>query len=310
MICNLVPAKSSDFAKRMFGVHGEKAGPWLEGLPSLIKKIAKKWKIEIVRPLDDPSFNYILEAQRQDGKPVIVKLGVPCKEILTEIAALQYWDGQGAVRLLAQAAEDGAFLLERLLPGETLHSVKNDEEATRIACSVMKDLWKPIKQGELFPTTEDWGRGFARMRKMFSGGTGPLPQKLTDEAEKTFAQLLATSKDCVLLHGDLHHWNILSIGRGRWKAIDPKGVIGEPAYEVGAWLRNPLPALLRLDDLDKVMEKRISIMEESLSISATRIRQWAFSQLLLSAYWCIEDNCDGWENCIPLAEILLKQLKR
>jgi len=33
-----------------------------------------------------------------------------------------------------------------------------------------------------------------------------------------------------------------------WVAIDPKVVIGEPAYEVAAFIRNPMPALLKHAD--------------------------------------------------------------
>jgi streptomycin 6-kinase len=62
-------------------------------------------------------------------------------------------------------------------------------------------------------------------------------------AESLFRELIASSESPVLLHGDLHHFNILSARRQPWLAIDPKGVAGEPAYEPGALLRNPNPEL-------------------------------------------------------------------
>ena len=61
------------------------------------------------------------------------------------------------------------------------------------------------------------------------------------KAESLFAGLLASMDAPVVLHGDLHHFNILSAQRQPWLAIDPKVVPGEPAYETGAFIRNPIP---------------------------------------------------------------------
>ena len=85
----------------------------------------------------------------------------------------------------------------------------------------------------------EWGDGFKRLRARFGGGSGPLPSALVGEAEALFAALLDTAGAPVLLHGDLHHYNILAAGGGRWLAIDPKGVVGEPAFEVVALMHNP-----------------------------------------------------------------------
>jgi streptomycin 6-kinase len=77
-----------------------------------------------------------------------------------------------------------------------------------------------------------------------------------------YAELLPSQEAQVVLHGDLHHYNILSSG-DQWKAIDPKGVIGEPVYETGALLRNPFGLLDRPNPL-KLTERRIAILSELL----------------------------------------------
>ena len=99
-------------------------------------------------------------------------------------------------------------------------------------------------------------------------------------------ELLATSTESVVLHGDLHHDNILQSGDG-WKAIDPHGLTGEPCYEVGALLRNPIANLERLP---AVFERRIDILTAELGFSTERIRQWSFVQAVLSAWWFYEDG--------------------
>jgi streptomycin 6-kinase len=124
-----------------------------------------------------------------------------------------------------------------------------------------------------------------------------------DQAERLFAELLSSAAAQVLLHGDLHHFNILSAERSPWLAIDPKGVIGEPAYEAGALLRNPFPKLLDLDDPGRLLSRRVSILAEALDLDARRIRGWAVAQAVLAAVWSIEDDesvNDYWVTCADL----------
>ena len=52
-----------------------------------------------------------------------------------------------------------------------------------------------------------------------------------------------------LVHGDLHHHNVLRSKRG-WLAIDPKPMLGEPEYDVASFLWNPLPCRVRVEHLE------------------------------------------------------------
>jgi streptomycin 6-kinase len=74
-----------------------------------------------------------------------------------------------------------------------------------------------------------------------------------------------------------------------WIAIDPKGVIGELEYEIGAALRNPAerPDLLASPE---VIERRLGVFYDALGIDVDRARAWAFAQGVLSAIWSVEDG--------------------
>ena len=74
----------------------------------------------------------------------------------------------------------------------------------------------------------------------------------------------------VVLHGDLHHFNILAAERQPWLAIDPKGVVGEPVYETGALLRNPWPDLLSLPDPGRILARRVDQLAEELGFDRAR----------------------------------------
>jgi streptomycin 6-kinase len=108
----------------------------------------------------------------------------------------------------------------------------------------------------------------------------------------------------VLLHADLHHWNILSSQRGCWLAIDPKGVVGEPAYETGAWLRNPFPQLLHSSHALGMTQRRLDQMAEGLGFDRLRLACWAFAQAVLSAWWAFEDHSYDWRQSLAVAEML------
>ena len=181
----------------------------------------------------------------------------------------------------------------------------DDEIATAIAAQVMQQLWRPVPPNHPFPTVANWARGMDRLRQEFDGGTGPFPKKLVQTAVSLFNDLLPSQAEPVLLHGDLHHWNILRATRAPWLALDPKGVVGEPAYEVGAWLRNPIDRLLHLSDLPHIQARRIDQFVELLGLDRQRLIGWGIAQAVLSAWWSYEDHGYGWDGAIVCAESLL-----
>ena len=300
------------FVQTVRSTWGEPGALWLRGLPALREDCARRWSLTLAPAFPNLTFHYVAPAVTADGTEVVLKAGVPNKELRNEAAALRVFDGRGSVRLLDADPDAGLLLLERLRPGNTLTALADeahDDEATRIAASVMRGLWRPAPPGHDFPTVGDWGEGFARLRARFGGGTGPLPAAQVEEGESLFAELLASSGLPVLLHGDLHHDNILSahvssVGRSPWLAIDPKGVVGEPAYEVGALLRNLWPDRHTHSNPGRLLHRRLHRLAEELEMDPARVRGWAVAQAVLSAVWSVEDNDDGWETALADAELL------
>jgi streptomycin 6-kinase len=206
--------------------------------------------------------------------------------------------------LLDADAERGILLLERILPGTPLSDVTDDQEATAIAAQVMRRLWRPAPAEHRFPTVARWAAGLQRLHARFGGGTGPFPAATIARAEGLFAELIASSTEDMLLHGDFHHWNVLTAGREPWLALDPKGIVGDPGYEVGPWIANRIP-----DDMDAATARRsmarlLDQLAEALPYDRARLRSWALAQFVLSAWWSYEDHGYGWEPTIAKAEVL------
>ncbi len=293
------------FAERMRRVYGVAvADDWLARLPEIVARVTRDWNLTVGRPVANLSFTWVAPAERQDGARAILKVGFPDAEAWPGVEMLRLCDGRGTVRLLEADRDLGATLLERLEPGETLRSVEEDDEAMAIAADVMRRMWRPEPAEHGFRTVADWARGLTRLRGRFDGGTGPLPRRLVEQAESLFAELLPSMATPVVLHGDLHHENILSATREPWLAIDPKGIVGEPAYEPGALLRNPIPEIATRPNLPRQLSRRVDLLAERLDLDGQRIRAWGIAQAVLSAWWDIDDDTGGWEIPIACAEAL------
>ncbi|MEX2245715.1 MAG: aminoglycoside phosphotransferase family protein [Dehalococcoidia bacterium] len=299
------------FVRRITGVFGDGGRAWLDALPSIVDEYAARWALTLGErfPL---SYNYVVPVTRADGMLAVLKAGVPARELRSEIAALRHYGGRGAVRLLEADADHGVFLLERVAPGTTLLELEDDAEATAIAAGVMRELWRPPPSDHDFPTIAGWAEAFGRLRARFDGGSGPLPARLVEEAERRYAELSASGEASaaapVVLHGDLHHENILRGERAPWLAIDPKGIVGEPAFEAYAFLRNPVPFPIGYPDAERTLARRVEVFSERLGFERQRIIGWGVVGAVLSACWSVEDHEGGWEPAIAAAELLASGL--
>ena len=183
-----------------------------------------------------------------------------------------------------------------------LSTLEDDEEATHIATDVMLKIRRPAPQDEAFIKLSDWFEGFKRLRKHFHGGTGPFNKTLVERAERSVQDFFAEDYVPILMHGDFHHFNILSSERG-WVVIDPKGVIGPAGYEVGPFLLNPWEEPLNESRFRAQAKKRIYILSEHLGMERERIREWGIAHAVLSAWWDFEGNM-AWKYSMACAEML------
>lgn len=294
---SVVPAS---LARKVSAFRDGEGVPWLQRLPALLADCGARWQLRLGSPFDGGSLNFVAPAQLPDGRDAVLKAGFLADELTAEIAALRLCDGHGMARLLDADEARGVLLIERLRPGTPL-TAESDDDATSAAAMVMSRLWRPLPPDHPFPTVARWAAGLARLRDRFGGGTGPLPAPLVDRAESLMADLLASAPPDVLLHGDLHRGNLLRAEREPWLAIDPKGVAGEPAFETAAfvrdgWDQDAAPA--------RLMARHIAVLAEALALDRERVRDWAFAGAVLSAWWSIEDEGDGWEGAMRCAECL------
>uniref|UniRef100_UPI001F3A4BBB aminoglycoside phosphotransferase family protein n=1 Tax=Falsiroseomonas oryziterrae TaxID=2911368 RepID=UPI001F3A4BBB len=122
--------------------------------------------------------------------------------------------------------------------------------------------------------------------RALTAGAGVLPAPILDHAGGLLRDLVASAAPSRLLHGDLHHANILRDGEG-WVAVDPKGLLGEPAAEAACLLRNPAdPVLLTR------AARRAAILAETAGLAHDRVLAWGYAGAVIAACWAIEDGAD------------------
>lgn len=293
-----------NFARFMQVQHGENGSAWLARLPAILAACEQRWHLKLTTPFANLSYHYVAPGVRDDGTLIVVKAFSPTGEFALQTEALHLFAGQGSVRLLDNDPADEVQLLERLEPGTLLSTLDDDEHATSIAASVMRQLWRPAPSGSAFPTILKWGAGLVRLRRYYDGGTGPFPARLVEEAETLFAELSTSMAEPMLLHGDFHQENILAADHERWLAIDPKGLIGEPVYEIGPLLHNPLPQLLMAPQPGRILARRIDQLSAELGFDRARIHGWGIYQALLASWWGVEDTGKHGEGMLRCAELL------
>lgn len=254
-------------------------------LAERVEERVREWSILVQHTIDTPSS--LIAFGKRGNRAVVLKVIRQMGDEWCSGEVLEVFDGQGTVRVYEHV--EGAVLLEHLRPGTMLTGMAlngRDEEATEIIAEVIERMSHPRSSSKALATVQDWGKGFKRY---LASGDKQIPSDLVAEGQHIYLNLCATQRGVRLLHGDLQHYNVLFDSERGWVAIDPKGVVGEVEYEIGAALRNPYerPELFASA---KTVESRIKLYEARLRLDAQRALAWAFSQAVLSAIWSVEDG--------------------
>ena len=243
---------------------------------------AREWNVTVEEIRETPTS--LLGFGMRDRDRVVLKITQVSDESHSG-KVLRAFAGDGIVRVYE--SETGAVLLERLEPGEqlvTLVKRGEDDAATRVLADVIDKLAHHKPPIEC-PTVADWGRGFDRY---LDSGDQQIPLELVHEARELYQDLTSSQRTTMLLHGDLHHYNVLFDNERGWVAIDPKGVVGELEYEIGAILRNPVE-LREFYTTPAIVDRRLQTLTDLLHLDHSRALNWFRAQEVLSAIWDIED---------------------
>jgi streptomycin 6-kinase len=277
------------FTSNVHDIFGETGEAWLKELPQHLEDLADLWGFVFLQPMPNLSYNFVaLVRMNATAKTAILKMAPKGGSLIPEMRWLQCID-KGVPELYRHDESLNAYLMQHLEPGESLKGLVrggDDDKATKIVCQTIRNLQSQHCTNEHF-------RHLSELAKALSLLDGKFDAKLLSKAKILYQDLTNDRTNDVVLHGDLHHDNILSCG-SEWKAIDPHGYIGDPAAEVGAMIRNADDCFPNGYSISKMVERRLSILAEELSFDPQRIKSWAFCMTVLSGAWSVEDH-----GCVP-----------
>ncbi|HEX5438249.1 MAG TPA: aminoglycoside phosphotransferase family protein [Gemmatimonadaceae bacterium] len=277
-----------------------------------LRRYARQWRVALDEPFETASS--LIAYGRRGAQPVVLKVVKRPGDEWESGRVAGEFGRSGIVRVYE--CDGGAMLLERIRPGNALVDLAlsgRDEEATAILARTIQALsstqaisLSPARPVAGCPTVGDWGRAFDWY---LASGDRQVPGAMVREAQRHYTQLSASQGSQRLLHGDLQHSNILFDTLRGWVAIDPKGVIGEVEYEVGAALRNPREDSSLFTD-PTTIRRRVHQFTSMLQLDSARVLRWAFAQAVLSAIWEIEDGAhvDTTHPSLVLAEVIRPML--
>ena len=256
----------------------------------------KKWDLKHSEKIISTPTSDVYVVTR--GTPYILKIFTDTGAIdeKDSFIALKAWQGKGAAQLIE--FDSRALLIEKL-EGPNLYSFsqKNEEhKATEIFSGIIKKI-------HLSEFTEN-----QKLKSLFDIFT-PLAEKefrkkhrLFEKAYHLSQALLESQEKMVLLHGDLHHENVMRRDNGEYVCFDPKGLWGDPAYEIATILKNPwnYPAV---SENKEACLKRANDFSKTLNLPLERILAFAFVHMCLSAIWGIQDN-KSFDHQLIIADFL------
>lgn len=283
--------------KNINNILGKEGEIWLKRIPVIAEKLQKYWKLSDLSPVENMTYNYVMKGIQNNKTPVVLKIAPFESFIQSEVEALKAFNGCGSVLLLNYNCQCHASLLQQALPGTTLKSLysKEKELSMNAYIQTMRAIHaRSIPSKAQFPHIRDWLKSIENVKE------GQIPQHYLDTALQLKERLLNSSKKEILLHGDLHHDNVLKHHR-TWLSIDPKGVIGEAEFEIAAFDFISSCELFSSKNVVSLFYQRLSKIARLSKLSQERIADWVYVRLILGAAWMLEDSGDP--------EIFLKFVK-
>jgi streptomycin 6-kinase len=281
---------------------GADADAWLEGLPDLISKMTAGWDLTITGPAREvDAFGMTIPATRAD-ESVLLRIAYPDGWFVDETTALVVWNGEGAVRLL-ETDQRGAHLRAAPVPGTSLGTERNPMRALRLVSEALRALWIPAPEG-LQPLSVEARAWITDMPARFASAHRPFEHQLLLDAQQLFRSFITTQTSQVLLHGDARLDTFVMDG-DRAIAIDPKPLVGEPAFDAASLLRDKPGDLVKDPAAGREqLQARLDQLTDLLDVPRSRVKGWAFAVAVDTGLLAYEHgDPNGGDLMVEVAEL-------
>jgi streptomycin 6-kinase len=240
-------------------------------LPGLVDEYLLRWRCTPIAPITRGGVGVILPVQRHDGTPAVLKISFAHPGNMHEAQAYAVWGGRGATLLYERDDAKFAMLLEQ---GEwqTLDDLGDLDEATAVTGQLARRLAVPASPG--LPRLADRAEMWEQSLRDGSERGHPVSRRAVGAAVDTIRDL-GRKQAHTMVHGDPHFGNVVQAQREPWLAVDPKGFVGDLAFDALTVLLRSLDSLRKADDLEGELRRRLAIFADAAEIERERAVRWA-----------------------------------
>ncbi|MEU9451415.1 aminoglycoside phosphotransferase family protein [Streptomyces sp. NPDC048277] len=263
---------------------GDRGAAWIAELPSIVEDLLDRWDCVPDGEVTHGGVGVIVPVrERSAGGASVLKVSFPHPGNVHEPDAFEAWAGRGAVLLRRRDDTRFALLLERAHMSTLAALESDDETVVTIAGRLSHRLAVPAPAGlpRLRDRAEAW---VTELRRDAVELAHALPPRVVDAAVATARELGRTQPD-TLIHGDLHARNILRADREPWLAVDPKGYVGDPAYDAGTLLKSRALTLMGADNVAKTAHRLLDVFAETAELNRERVRRWTQFHAVQASFW-------------------------
>ena len=268
--------------------------------PSL-DRYCRDWNLRVLGKLvEDRPTSQVFKVE-WEGRLAVLKLltALGIEDERHGALALGCWDGSGAARLYM--ADEGAHLLEYIEGADCVSLVLagRDDEASKIIGQSLAQMHTSYRAS---PPKALTTLG-TRFSELFDTTRRPGVDPIFHRAAETAHDLLSAPLNTAVLHGDMHHENILRSDTRGWLAIDAKGLRGETTYDGAMPVLNPQRAGALIETPERI-QRTSAILAEKMDVSETRLLRFTFAHACLCACWSMETPAFSSARALRIARII------
>ena len=248
-----------------------------------LEKYANIWGLSDFEQVDYYSVNCIFKCVSSKHGLCVLKIGNPSKETNTEYHILKEYSGRGFCGIYEADIANGVLLVERITPGNQLRAEPDLDKRLDIFCGLFRGLHIETADKANYPTYMQWvSEAIKNTREQ------EIYEKMA-KAEQICRDLCVKYPGEMLLHGDLHHDNILLGGDNRYHIIDPKGVIGDSMFDIPRFILNEFDDVHteefynKLTHITRTLSAKLEILESD-------IRRLTYVELCLAQCWSADNG--------------------
>lgn len=234
---------------------------------------------------------------KQNDTQLILKIALVTEEKRGN-QLMVWWQGNGVAPVVR--FDKNALLLERASGGRVLADLSRqgeDDVASQVICQVAARLHAHTDRTPPdLVCLDDWFTDLCTRADSYGG--------ILPKAAEVAKELLASPRDITILHGDLHHQNILHFNDRGWLAIDPKGLRGERGFDFANILCNPTPSIAASPGR---LAHQLTVIADQAQLDRKRLQAWVIAWSGLSAIWSLQDGNDP-ATALTVAALAAKEM--